>query len=106
MALRAPEVENHIYLDSLSKRRGAWALEGCLLVEDPLSILLLAVVWSVDLPSEESGWLVGLRLAWKEESARLSYQIRRFFAILVRERRKRYANECFAHFFHDPLPTH
>ena len=86
VALRALEVENHVHLDSLSKRRGAWALDGCLLVENPLSDLLLAVVWSVDLSSEEAGWLVGLRLAWKEESARLSFQIRLFFAILVHEK--------------------
>ena len=31
-------------------------------------------------------------------------RIRLFFAILVHEKWKRYANECFAHFFHDPLP--
>ena len=76
VTLWALEVEGYVHLDSLSKRRGAWALESCLLVEDPLGDLLVAAMWSVDLSLEEARRLVGLRLASKNEGARLEKELK------------------------------
>ena len=71
VALGALEVERDVHLHGVSNRRGARPLDACLLLEDPLGLLHLAVMWGVDPSSEEAGRLVRLRLPFKNQSARL-----------------------------------